>query len=312
MAAAGAQDFVLVLERFERHLVAERARSVHTIRAYRGDITHLVEYAAGCGLSFEQIDLALLRSWLASMAAAGLTRATISRRAAAARAFYAWAVKAAVISQNPAVRLVAPRRNQSLPGVLSQIQAAQLMDAANPQLSSSAVPEKTVDPVELRDHAVLELLYATGTRVGELVALNIPDLEFSRRMLRVMGKGGNERVIPFGIPAERAVQKWLTIGRPQLVGSKSGSALFLGRRGSRVDQRQIRMVVQKISEKIKGGEISPHGLRHSAATHLLDGGADLRAVQELLGHATLATTQIYTHVSVERLKASYEQAHPRA
>ena len=165
----------------------------------------------------------------------------------------------------------------------------------------------------LRNRAMLELLYATGVRVGELAGLDIDDLDPDRRTLRVLGKGNKERTVPYGLPAALAVDDWLRRGRPALVAADSGPALFLGARGKRVDQRQVRSVVKGLLDRL--GDTSatgPHALRHSAATHLLDGGADLRAVQEILGHSSLATTQIYTHVSVDRLRQSYQQAHPRA
>jgi integrase/recombinase XerC len=173
--------------------------------------------------------------------------------------------------------------------------------------------ESDDDPVLLRDVAMVELLYATGVRVGELCSLDVDDVDAGRRMVRVLGKGNKERVVPFGVPAAEAMEAWLTRGRPRLSSGHSPPAAFLGRRGGRVNQRQVRQVVHLALERIEGApSLGPHGLRHSAATHLLDGGADLRSVQELLGHATLTTTQLYTHVSVERLRTSYRQAHPRA
>lgn len=295
------------LEEFGRHLRTERGRSEHTTRAYLGDVRSLLELSESRGgHQVDAVDLTLLRSWLAAMARAGLARATIARRAAAARAFCAWAARAGRIATDPALRLASPRRDQSLPGVLGQAQASALLAVAE-------VAADDGDPVHLRDRAALELLYASGIRVGELVGLDIDDVDLERRSLRVLGKGAKERVVPFGLPAARAVVDWLDRGRPMLVGPTSGAALLLGRRGRRADQRQVREAVHSLVAHVAGADdIGPHGLRHSAATHLLEGGADLRAVQELLGHATLQTTQIYTHVSVERLKATYEQAHPRA
>jgi len=295
------------LAEFERHLRAERGRSEHTTRAYLGDLRSLLELAAERGTHrLDGLDLPLLRSWLASMTTAGLARATIARRAAAARAFCAWLARTGRIPADPAVRLASPKRDQVLPGVLRQGQAAALLDLAE-------VAADDGDPLHLRDRAALELLYASGLRVGELVGLDVDDVDLDRRTLRVLGKGGKERVVPFGLPAARAVVEWLGRGRPLLATPHSGAALLLGRRGRRADQRQVRAAVHTLVAHVEGADdIGPHGLRHSAATHLLEGGADLRAVQDLLGHATLQTTQIYTHVSVERLKATYEQAHPRA
>lgn len=299
-----AQD---ALEEFARHLRSERGRSEHTERAYVGDVRSLLGFAAARGAPPpDQLDLALLRSWLASMTGAGLARATIARRSAAARAFCAWAARTGRIPHDPALRLASPRRERTLPGVLAQSQASALLEIA--QLAAD-----DGDPLRLRDRAALELLYASGIRVGELVGLDVDDVDLQRRSLRVLGKGAKERVVPFGQPAARAVVDWLDRGRPLLATGGSAAALLLGRRGRRADPRQVRAAVHALVAHVAGAQdIGPHGLRHSAATHLLEGGADLRAVQELLGHATLQTTQIYTHVSVERLKATYEQAHPRA
>ena len=203
------------------------------------------------------------------------------------------------------MRLVAPRRHSSLPAVLKQGEAGQLLDVA-------AVRADDADPVHVRDRAMLELLYASGIRVGELAALDIDDLDLAQRVVRVLGKGSKERVVPFGEPARRSLVAWLS-ARSALATATSGPALFLGRRGRRVDARQVRSTVHEMLSHLPDApDLGPHGLRHSAATHLLEGGADLRIVQELLGHASLATTQLYTHVSVERLRTSYEQAHPRA
>ncbi len=230
----------------------------------------------------------------------------MARRAAAARAFLSWAARTGRIPGDPSARLLAPRRLATLPAVLKADEAAALLDCA-------AAEAEPGHPIGLRDRAALELLYATGARVGELVGLDVDDVDLQRRTVRLFGKGGKERIVPFGVPAAAAVEAWLSTGRPVLARSGSGPALLLGLRGRRADQRQIREVVHRLAAGLPDRhDLGPHGLRHSAATHLLEGGADLRTVQELLGHATLATTQIYTHVSVERLKVSYEQAHPRA
>jgi integrase/recombinase XerC len=249
--------------------------------------------------------LADLRSWLSVQSQQGAARATIARRAAAARTFYRWATRTGRVQADPSLRLVAPRRSSRLPAVLRQRDAAQLLDVAS-------VAADDEDPIHVRNRAVLELLYASGIRVGELVAIEVGDLDLSANVVRVTGKGAKERVVPFGLPARRALEMWL-VHRQRLVTAKSGTALFLGRRGRRVDPRQVREVVHDLLAYVPDApDVGPHGLRHSAATHLLEGGADLRVVQELLGHASLATTQLYTHVSVDRLRRSYEQAHPRA
>lgn len=249
--------------------------------------------------------LADLRSWLAAQARSGAARSTLARRAAAARTFYRWAARTGRVPADPSLRLIAPRRGSLLPGVLRTAEASALLDVA-------AVAADDDDAIHVRNRAVLELLYATGIRVGELVGLDLDDVDLDADLVRVMGKGGKERTVPFGAPARHALEAWLG-RRGELVGDASGAALFLGRRGRRADPRQVREVVHLLLAQVPDApDLGPHGLRHSAATHLLEGGADLRMVQELLGHASLATTQIYTHVSVERLRRSYEQAHPRA
>ncbi|WP_018155557.1 tyrosine recombinase XerC [Demetria terragena] len=295
------------LPAFERHLRAERNRSAHTTRAYCGDVEHLIHHLDEVGTStWDEVRLSDLRSWLAAMAQAGAARSTVSRRSAAVRTFFRWARRTNVVAIDPSLRLVAPRRNRHLPGVLRPHDATDLMDLA-------AVAADDADPAHVRNRAMLELLYASGIRVSELVGLDLDDLDVDQRVVRVIGKGDRERTVPFGIPAAAALEAWLVQGRPQLVRSTSGAAVFLGVRGGRIDPRQVREEVHRLLAHLPDApDLGPHGLRHSAATHLLDGGADLRMVQELLGHASLATTQIYTHVSTERLRSSFQQAHPRA
>jgi integrase/recombinase XerC len=292
---------------FARHLGAERGLSSHTQRAYLVDLRNLMSYERDRGISeLSDIRLSDLRSWLAAQSENGAARSTLARRAASVRAFLRWATRTGVIDSDPSLRLVAPHRVKSLPGVLKQNEISAALDLA-------AVAADDEDAIHLRDRAILELLYATGIRVGELVGLDIDDVDFGSNLVRVMGKGAKERTVPFGLPAATALQGWLQLGRGQVLRAGSGPALFLGRRGGRVDPRQVRSAVHQILQQVPDTpDLGPHGLRHSAATHLLEGGADLRAVQELLGHASLATTQIYTHVSAERLKHSYQQAHPRA
>ena len=292
---------------FARHLGAERGLSEHTQRAYMGDLRNLMSFERDRGISdLSGVRLSDLRSWLAAQSENGAARSTLARRAASARAFLRWATRTGVIDADPSLRLVAPKRVRSLPGVLRQDEITAVLDVA-------AVAADDQDAMHLRDRAMLELLYATGIRVGELVGLDIDDIDFGSSLVRVMGKGAKERTVPFGGPAATALQGWLTLGRAQVLTAGSGAALFLGRRGGRVDPRQVRAVVHQLLQHVPAApDVGPHGLRHSAATHLLEGGADLRAVQEMLGHASLATTQIYTHVSVEWLRRSYQQAHPRA
>lgn len=294
-------------EGFIRYLARERNRSVHTVRAYRGDLENFAAFSASLGIaSLSGLDLTCLRSWLGSLDQQGLSRATIARRAATVRNFLAWATREGHLAENPALRLKAPRRRNGLPDVLSVSQLEPLLAAAQ----DAAVGG---DPQALRARALLELLYGSGIRVGELVGLDLDDLDHDRRMVRVLGKGNKERTVPYGVPAAQALNDWIGRGRTRWVKPDSGAALFLGPRGRRLDQRQARSVVERHLAGVDGtGATGPHALRHTAATHLLDGGADLRAVQELLGHRSLATTQLYTHVSVDRLRRSYEQAHPRA
>lgn len=295
------------LDRFSGYLERERAVSAHTRRAYLGDLAALFAFAAREGVAGPRdLELGTLRRWLGAQSQSGASRATLARRAATVRAFTAWVVREEYLESDPALRLRAPKRERSLPGVLQAGQLQRLLQ----DLEESAAGG---DPVAVRNRAMVELLYATGVRVGELAGLDADDLDFDRRTLRVIGKGNKERTVPFGVPAAVAVDDWLRRGRPQLVKDGSGPALFLGVRGGRVDQRQVRSVVHGLFEAMGDTSASgPHALRHSTATHLLDGGADLRAVQEILGHSSLATTQIYTHVSVDRLRKSYQQAHPRA
>jgi integrase/recombinase XerC len=252
------------------------------------------------------LDLPAMRSWLASLLAAGASRGTLARRAAAARTFSAWATRNGLLAADPGPRLAAPRQHRVLPAVLRPDQAAAALAAAETGAEDG-------EPVALRDRAVLELLYATGVRVSELCGLDIDDIDYSRRVIRVLGKGRRERTVPFGVPAERAMRRWQLDGRPHVVMGRSTSAFFVGARGGRLDPRTVRRAVHDAVGAVPGAaDMGPHGLRHSAATHLLEGGADLRSVQELLGHATLATTQLYTHVTVERLRAIHDRTHPRS
>jgi integrase/recombinase XerC len=249
-----------------------------------------------------ELDLAVLRSWLAKLRTLGAARASLARRAAAARTFSGWAHRAGLLTTDPGAALASPAAHRELPAVLRTDQAAALVDA----------PGEEAAPVRLRDRAVLELLYATGIRVSELCGLDLPDLDQGRRVVRVLGKGAKERAVPYGEPADQAVTDWLRLGRPSLTTPASGQALLLGARGGRLHPSVVRRLVAGYARAAGLPATSPHGLRHSAATHLLEGGADLRSVQELLGHSSLSSTQIYTHVSVDRLRAAYRQAHPRA
>ena len=296
-------EFEDALTAFVRHVGAERGLSPHTVAAYRSDVRDLLDHAARLQLTgLAEIDPSVLRSWLARLRTSGRARSTLARKASAARVFFAFAVRRLQLERDPADQLGRLKTERRLPRVLKPAEAVALVEAP---------PHD--GPQGARDRAILELLYATAIRVSELCGLDIDDVDRHRRVVRVMGKRGKERSVPYGVPAAEALEDWLARGRRCYADQGSGPALFLGARGGRIDTRTVRRLVHTYLAGIAGlPDLGPHGLRHSAATHLLEGGADLRSVQELLGHATLATTQIYTHVSAERLKASYDQAHPRA
>jgi integrase/recombinase XerC len=302
------------LDAFRHHIEAERGLSRHTVRAYLGDVAALLEHAATAGAT-DPADLGVgtMRAWLAGQHGRGQARASLARRAAAARAFTAFAHARGLMPADPGPRLGMPRIPRRLPEVLRQDQVAAVLAAAATGPSGNSGPDRQAEALALRDTAIVELLYATGIRVGELCGLDLGDLDEDRRTVRVLGKGNRERTVPAGIPAVKAVTAWSRSGRPVLVTPGSGHALFLGARGRRLDPRTARRVVHARLAAVPGTPDSgPHGLRHAAATHLLEGGADLRSVQEILGHASLTSTQIYTHVSIERLQSAYRQAHPRA
>jgi integrase/recombinase XerC len=316
------------LRAFERHLGSERGLSPHTVRAYYADISSLLQYATEqhCDV-LTDIDIGILRGWLGRQHQAGQARASIARRAASARAFTAYAQRRGWLPADPGAQLRTPKVHRKLPEVLAQAQMTAVLDAAGATARVGRRPrpgrlqaEALTAAVQLRDTAIMELLYATGIRVSELCGLDASDLDLARRTVRVLGKRSKERVVPVGIPAIKAVLAWAERGRPAVLRSAGpagvagpGSALFLGAKGGRIDPRTVRRVVHaRIAAARAVPDTGPHGLRHTAATHLLEGGADLRSVQELLGHASLATTQIYTHVSIDRLISVYRQAHPRA
>ncbi|EID16718.1 site-specific tyrosine recombinase XerC [Mycobacterium xenopi RIVM700367] len=303
-----AVDTEAILDEFAEYLALRRGRSAHTRRAYLSDLRSLFAFLAervpGSGL--DALSLAVLRSWLAAEAGAGAARTTLARRTSAVKAFTAWAVRRGLLDSDPAVRLQVPKARRTLPAVLRQDQALAAMAAAKSGSQQG-------DPLALRDRLIVELLYATGIRVSELCGLDIDDVDLGHQLVRVLGKGDKQRTVPFGEPAADALRAWMADGRPALATGESGPALLLGARGRRLDVRQARTVVHQTVAAVNGApDVGPHGLRHSAATHLLEGGADLRVVQELLGHSSLATTQLYTHVSVARLRKVHDQAHPRA
>lgn len=302
-------------EGFARHLAAERGLSPHTVRAYLGDVHSLLEHAQLCGLTdVAELDAGVLRSWLARLRAQGQARASLARHGAAARTFTAFAFSRGWLAADPGPLLGTAKPHRTLPHVLRQDEMAAVLDAAGREAESVATGgEPGPAAVALRDAALVELLYATGIRVSELCGLDVDDVDRERRCVRVLGKGGKERTVPMGVPADRVLNRWLRQGRRVLATPVSGPALFLGARGGRLDPRTARRVVhRRLAAVADMPDAGPHGLRHTAATHLLEGGADLRSVQEILGHSSLGTTQIYTHVSIERLRSSYRQAHPRA
>ena len=301
-------DYVKLINAFTRHLEIERNLSVHTIRAYLGDLESLITHLELVGVNnISQLELTHLRSWLANQQVKGGARTTLSRRAVSVRLFTKWAVKNGFLEKDIAATLATPKGHRTLPEVLEIADAKIAMDS----MATRASEEET--PISLRDVAMVEMLYATGARVAELCGLDLSDIDYDRQTIRVLGKGNKERTIPLGNPAIKALKVWLKDGRESLKNEQSANAVFLGARGKRIDQRAVRTVVYEALSAIEGIErMGPHALRHSAATHLLEGGADLRTVQEILGHASLATTQIYTHVSTERLQKAFKQAHPRA
>ncbi len=293
---------------FRIYLDDERNLSAHTIRAYLGDIDSLFQHLEKLDVTdFAKLELSHIRSWLANQQVKGGARTTLSRRAVSIRLFTNWATKKGYLAKDVGATLATPKGARTLPEVLNVADTELAMDAL-----ATRVAEED-GPLAKRDCAMVEVLYASGARVSELCGLDMQDIDYERNTIRVIGKGNKERTIPLGNPAMRALDAWLKEGRPSLAGDKSDRAVFLGARGKRIDQRTVRTVVYQALEALEGAvKLGPHALRHSAATHLLEGGADLRTVQEILGHASLATTQIYTHVSTERLQKAFKQAHPRA
>lgn len=289
-----------MLDRFAAYLTGELGRSPHTVRGYLADLRSLLAYLDECGYRVEDLDVQLIRGWLSRSRDAGASRATRARRIAAVRALTRFLHREGELATDPGPQLVGPSQQRSLPNVLDEGQA---------EAALSRVPAEET-PTGMRARAVVEVLYATGIRVAELCALDRADVDRQRDTLRVMGKGAKERTVPIGVPALDALDAWLTRARPGLATPASGDALLLGARGGRLGVRQARADVHA-HLRAAGVDGAPHGLRHSAATHLLNGGADLRSVQEFLGHASPRSTQVYTHVSVDRLRDTYRQAHPR-
>jgi integrase/recombinase XerC len=306
------EAFARLLAQYEEHLRDQRNLSPHSIRAYLGDIASFLQHAQRLGVSaIEECDLMAVRSWLAKQQTLGAARATMARRATAVRVFSTWLVERGLATRDFASGLASPKQARTLPHVLVGNQIDEVLESLRVRAAESGAA------ADLRDWAMLEMLYACGIRVSELCGLDLGDVDRTRHVIRVMGKGRKERSVPIGAPALRALDEYLAAARPSLmrdsVKGGSGQAVFLGVRGARIDPRTVRSVVHEALSAVPNApDMGPHGLRHTMATHLLEGGADLRVVQEILGHASLATTQVYTHVSVDRLKAAYEQSHPRA
>ncbi|MBT1180408.1 tyrosine recombinase XerC [Bifidobacterium sp. CP2] len=308
------------LEAFLAFLKANRGLSDNTVRAYRTDVDSCLRFLESRGTAdLHEVTEDDLRGWMAAETGSH-ARSSMARMTVAVRRFFDWAAAHGVVAVDPAASIMTPKTGNALPVVLTERQAGELMDeteseADGPESSRGRGDEgetREARALRLRDAAILELLYATGMRVGELVGLGVGDVDWSSHTVKVTGKGNKQRVVPFGAPACRALERWAEEGRPALAGRPSGDALFLGARGGRLDQRVARRVVHRQAERAGVPDIGPHALRHSAATHMLDGGADLREVQELLGHSSLKTTQRYTHVSIDQLKSRYSQAFPRA
>ena len=292
-------------DQWGEYLRLSRRMSEHTIDAYLGDLRAFLDYV---GLRWDapagQFGQALTQRSIRSLASGG-ARSTIARHTAAIRNFTAWAVREEILASDPAAALTSPRADQRLPTPLDESEARTLINLARAEAVDGT-------PAQMRAWAILELTYACGLRVSEVCALDVSSLNREALTVRVLGKGNKERVVPYGPPAREALDHWLVRGRPQLVAQSSGEALFLGDRGGRIDPRVVRSMVHRMAAKAGVHDVAPHGLRHSTATHLLQGGADLRAVQEMLGHSSLSTTQRYTHVDTARLSAIYQRAHPRA
>lgn len=293
---------------YREHLRNDRNLSENSIRAYLADLESMLAHVNQLGVTeFSTLELDHLRSWLANLQIKGAARSSITRRVVSIRAFTYWGAKHGWLVKDIGRDLIAPKPERSLPEILDIDSAAEVIR----YLEHRAGEEDS--PGALRDLAMVELLYGTGIRVSELVGINLQDIDRDRFTLRVIGKGNRERVVPIGNPAMRAIDSWIERGRPKLINEQSSSALFIGSRGKRIDARVVRDVVYESTKALgRNIKLGPHSLRHSAATHLLEGGADLRTVQEILGHSSLSTTQIYTHVTEDRLKKAYEQAHPRA
>ena len=292
------------------YLRANLAVSEHTLRAYVSDLRSFTTYCQVDELSTENIrrvvSLRAIRAWLASLVQQGKSRSTISRRTASIRSFTAWAYRRGYLDSDPGLLVTSARGDQKLPQVQTPSDTAELLSYA-----ATRTREEN-SPAAIRDWTILETIYATGIRVSEVCSLDTTSIDQQGMTLRVIGKGNKERVVPFTRACLSALQAWLSHGRPSLAIPEAGRALFVGDKGRRIDPRVIRSMIHRMCAQAGVRDLAPHALRHTAATHILAGGADLRAVQEMLGHSSLQTTQRYTHVDAQRLSAIYKQAHPRA
>jgi integrase/recombinase XerC len=290
---------------FAVYLSAERGFSPHTVRSYSADLADLERFTNTRGIqTTDGLDLEVLRDWLWDGSKSGLAKSTLARRSAAVRSFSSWLARTGAAPTDAGTRLRAPKADHHLPRVLTRAQIDGLLAGLTERASGG-------DAIATRDLAIVELLYASALRVSEIAGLDLDDIDLGRLTVRVTGKGSKERVVPFGAPAGRAIVDYEK-HRHELLTDPT-PAVFLGARGKRIGTRTIYELIAGLLAELPGsGPAGPHTLRHTAATHLLDGGADLRSVQEMLGHASLGTTQLYTHVSAERLKESYRNAHPRA
>lgn len=301
-----ASELEYLLAQFSAELANSRGFSSNTVKAYRSDVADLLSFMASKQQEQAQdLDLELIRDWLWRVSEKGFTKTTLARKSAAIRAFTAWLFKIGQLESDPGLKLRSPKASRTLPKVLSREAMLEIFEKLEPLATAE-------NPSGIQDLLIIEILYGSGIRVSELVGLNLEDIDYTRKILRVTGKGNKQRMVPFSDPASDALASWVRNARTQFENEMSGNALLINSRGKRVGVRQVYALVAGLLSETAVGVAGPHALRHSAATHLLDGGADLRAVQELLGHSSLATTQIYTHVSVDRLKQGYLRAHPRA
>jgi integrase/recombinase XerC len=302
-----------LIDAFCRHLQHERRLSDHTTAAYRADLRQLGTFLHRGGVGLARADRARLRRFLAQQATCGYARASVARRVASIHTFYRWAASTGVIDVDPAAGLGRPKVASRLPGVLRPDEAADLVESAHPDEAAAGATDERSVAIALRDRAVLELLYGSGLRVGEVAGLSMESVDLVRARVLVRGKGSKEREVPVSEFAVDAVGAYLSGGRSALAPAEADGTLLFNRRRKPMSPRDIRaMVTQYGGQTLSGRRVTPHTLRHSFATHLLEGGADIRAVQELLGHASVATTQRYTHVSRSRMAEAYRQSHPRA